>query len=137
MTSSTENKEVKNIPTTEELMEQCVRIADDRKAANIVSLNVSEFSSLADYYVLCTGTSEPHLKAIIDSIGREIKKQYSIAPTRIDGTATSHWMLMDYGNVMIHAMTEEARDLYNLENLWGDAVKIDIEQIVKLDTLGV
>ena len=136
MTSNNENKEIKNSPSTEELMGQCIKIADDRKASNIVSLNVAEFSSLADYYVLCTGTSEPHLRAIIDAIGRDVKKEYSIAPIRIDGTAASHWMLMDYGNVMIHVMTEEARELYNLENLWSDAVKIDIEQIVKLDALG-
>ncbi|UDQ98543.1 ribosome silencing factor [Lentisphaerota bacterium WC36G] len=135
MTEKIENNEAK-APTTKELMALCVRVADDRKAENIVSLNVAEFSSLADFYVLCTGGSEPHLKAIIDNIGREIKKEYLLAPRRVDGTAASHWMLMDYGNVIVHVMTEEARELYNLENLWGDAVQIDIKEIVKLDSLG-
>jgi len=119
--------------TPEKIAALCIKAAEDKKAVNIVTLKVSEFSSLADYYVLCTGTSEPHLRAISDSIGREAKKQFHVSPRHVDGKPSSQWVLVDFGDVIAHVMTEEMRELYQLESLWGDAPKI--ESIEKLESI--
>ena len=105
-----------------ELSELCVEMADDRQAENIVSLEVSEHG-ITDFFVLCTGNSEPHIKAISDRIGREARKRYNVRPRTVEGDPSSHWMLMDFGVVVVHIMTPSMREQYQLESLWGDAPK--------------
>lgn len=119
--------------TPEELASLCVEIAEDRKAENVVQLRLTELSVIADYFVLCTGNTEPHIKAIADRIGREVREKLSVRPRAVEGKASSSWVVMDYGFVIVHIMTPEMRDLYQLENLWGDAPKVEtIEKIEKI-----
>lgn len=112
---------VKKAYSTQELADFCMQMADDRKAGNIISLQAATTALPADYFIICTGNSEPHLHAIAERISREVKTRFGFRPHTIEGTAASHWMLLDYGSVVVHIMTAEMRDLYQLESLWGDA----------------
>lgn len=103
----------------------CASIADGRKAENIITLEMGSESSIADFFVLCTANSQPHLKAICDRIERDTRTELNIRPHRVSGKAESEWMLLDYGCVVVHLMTPETREIYNLESLWGDAPRVD------------
>ena len=111
--------------TPEEIASVCAQIADDRKAMNIVKLKMAELSTIADYIVICTGTSDPHLNALAERIQRELRNNFQVRANHIDGKPGSHWMIIDFGSVMVHLMTNETRELYQLESLWGDAPRVD------------
>ncbi len=116
----------------EEIAAFCAEVADDRKASDIVQLKMADLTFVADYFVLCTGTSEPHLKAIAERIQRELRTRFGVRPSRVDGASGSHWTIIDYGAVMVHIMTEETRKLYQIESLWGDAPRVsDIKRIAE------
>ena len=117
-------------PSALELAEACAAIAYDRKAQDIVRMDMSELSAVAEQFILCTGTSDPHLRAITERICRDIREKYGLRG-RIDGSPESHWMIVDFGDVMVHVFTKEVRELYQLETLWKDAPKI--EAIRKLE----
>lgn len=121
--------------TAEEVAELCAAIANDRKAENVVVLKMSELSVMADYFVLCTANSEPHLRAISNRIGKDVRDKLGLRPKSVEGTPASEWILMDYFSVLVHIMTPEMRDNYQLESLWGDAPRIEavqtIEEVVK------
>ena len=117
-----EKKAVK--PTAKELACFCANVADQRKGTDIVVLEMKELSAIADYFVICTGTSAPHLRAISENIQKEAKEKFDFRG-KIDGTPESNWIIVDMGDVMIHIFTPESRMTYQLEDLWGDAVRID------------
>lgn len=117
-------------PSAVELAEACAAIAYDRKAQEIIRMDMSELSAVAEQFILCTGTSDPHLRAITERICRDIRGKYGLRG-RVDGSPESHWMIVDFGNVMVHVFTKEARELYQLETLWKDAPKV--EAIRKLE----
>jgi ribosome-associated protein len=94
--------------------------ADHRKGEDILILDVRESSSVSDYFVLVSGTSEPHLKAIRNEIEERLKKQ-GVRAHGVDGFPKSHWVVMDYIDVVIHLFDKETREFYALERLWGDA----------------
>ena len=123
-----ENSEKKLTPSPKELACFCANVADERKGSNIVVMDMTDLSTIADFFVICTGTSAPHLRAISENIQKQARETYGIRG-KIDGTPESNWIIADMGNVMVHIFTEESRNLYQLENLWGDAAKI--EAIIK------
>ena len=112
-------KQIK-LPEAAELAKLCKTVIDAGKGENIIQIEVAELSVLADYFILCTANSEPHLRAVAERLKREVSRQYSVKP-RIDGSPTSQWIVMDFGNVVVHILSPEMRDHYQLENLWGDA----------------
>lgn len=118
--------EEKNVvkPTAKEVACFCANVADERKGTDVVVMDMTELSAIADFFVICTGTSAPHLRAISENIQKEMREKLDIRG-KIDGTPESNWIIVDTGNVMVHIFTQESRDLYQLENLWGDAEKID------------
>ncbi len=120
-----------SVPTTAELADYCAEIAYDRKAKDIVKLDLSQYSSVAEVFLICTGTSSPHLRAITEKIRRSVLDRYNIRSANQDGSPESHWMILDFGNVMVHVFTEETRELYQLENLWSEAPRE--EAIKKLE----
>ena len=117
-----EKKAVK--PTAKELACFCANVADQRKGSDIVVMDMTELSAIADYFVICTGTSAPHLRAISENIQKEAKEKYDLRG-KIDGTPESNWIIVDMGDVMIHIFTPESRMTYQLEELWGDAGRVD------------
>ncbi len=102
----------------------CRELADNRKAENIVIMDVRELSSVTDYFVVASGTSEPHLRAITDEITDKLRADHDVRPRAIDGTLETAWVVMDFFDVIVHVMRPEARERYNLEGLWGDAPQV-------------
>lgn len=104
---------------TEQLARTCVAICEDRKATDVVLFDVRGSSTLADFYIVCSASSEPHLRAICDALHRDLK--HSGKPPRIEGSPNSQWIIADCGPVLVHVLDPERRDYYRLEELWDDA----------------
>lgn len=102
----------------------CREQADNKKAEDIIILDVRELSSVTDYFVIVTGTSEPHLRAIVDEIVDELKEDHDLRPNAIDGTFHAAWVVLDYFDVIVHVMRHDVREKYDLEALWGDAPRV-------------
>src|SRR5258707_6294858 len=102
----------------------CRALAENKKAEDIVILDMRELSSVTDYFVLASGTSEPHLRAIVDEITEKIREDQNLRPRAIDGTFPASWVVLDYFDVIVHVMRQDVRDRYDLETLWGDAPRL-------------
>jgi ribosome-associated protein len=102
----------------------CREFADNKKAEDIIILNVRELSSVTDYFVIASGTSEPHLRAIVDEIADRLREDYGLRPMAIDGTSQTAWVVLDYFDVIVHVMRRDVRERYDLETLWGDAPRV-------------
>jgi len=105
----------------------CARLADNKKAENIALLDLREISSVADYFVIVTGSNEPHLRAIVDEITEKLRLDHNVRPFSTDGARITPWTVLDFIDVLVHVMNDEFRELYDLENLWGDGEKIDFK----------
>lgn len=103
---------------------KCRELADNRKAENIVVLDVREASSITDYFVIATGTSEPHLRAIVDEITEGLREEHDLRPRAADGTLQTAWIALDYFDVIVHVMRADVREHYDLEGLWGDVPRV-------------
>jgi ribosome-associated protein len=99
--------------------------ADDRKAADINILRVSELSYLTDYFVIATGFSKTQVRAITTSIKHKVEAEQQKAPLRVQGESEGSWVVLDYGEVIVHIMLPAEREYYNLEAFWGHAERID------------
>lgn len=104
----------------------CKELAENRKAEDVTVLDVGKLSSITDYFVIATGTSEPHLRAIISEIKDKLRDDFDLRPRAIDGDFQAAWQVLDFFDVIVHVMRKDARDKYDLESLWGDAPKIKI-----------
>jgi ribosome-associated protein len=102
----------------------CRDLADNKKAEDIVVLDVREISSVTDYFVIASGTSEPHLRAIVDEIQDNLREDHEIRPKAVDGTLQAAWVVLDYFDVIVHVMRHDLRERYDLETLWGDAPRV-------------
>jgi ribosome-associated protein len=102
----------------------CRTLADNKKAEDIVILDVRELSSVTDYFVLASGNSEPHLRAIVDEIIEKLRDEFGLRPRAVDGTFQAAWVVLDYFDVIVHVMREDVRQRYDLETLWGDAPRV-------------
>ena len=96
-------------------------ILDEKKAKDISTISIKEISILADYFVICSGTSIPHIKSLADEVEDRMEKE-NIMLLHKEGYNSARWILMDYGSVVIHIFHEEDRDFYNLERLWADGI---------------
>ena len=105
------------------LAKLCRTIAEDKKAENVLLLDMRKVSTLTDYMLICSGNSEPHLKAIADEIGRQLR-DLGCRPKGRDGAPPSRWVVLDYNDVLIHIFHPEVREHYALEHLWGDAKRV-------------
>lgn len=103
-----------------DLARRVVDLAADKKAADIVLLGVGELTTLADYFVICSGGSERQLAAIADGISEGLKAE-GVKPIGREGGAGAHWLLLDYGAVIVHIFAPPERDFYQLERLWAEA----------------
>jgi ribosome-associated protein len=101
-----------------------------RKALNVVALDVAELTSYADVFIFCSGRSNRQVIAIAEHIKTDLKK-HKISPINIEGTKDGHWVLLDYGHVIIHVFYEPIRDFYDLEGLWVDAKRIKTPSLEK------
>lgn len=100
--------------------EKCIAICEDRKAIDLVVYDVSETSILADYYIICSGTSEPHIRGIASNLEIEFKAD-GVLPRAVEGVPESHWIIIDYSDVLIHIFHPETRAHYQIEALMDTA----------------
>jgi ribosome-associated protein len=96
-----------------------------KKAVHVVALDVRELTSIADFFIICSGRSTRQVSAIADHVERELRKQ-KIKPLSVEGAAEGQWVLVDYGHVIIHVFHESARQFYDLEGLWSDAPRLPL-----------
>ena len=104
-----------------ELARFIVNSVEDKKAENIVLLDLRPDAIIADYFVICTGNSDRQLRALADNVREQVKEKYSKLPASIEGTPDSGWMLMDYGDTVVHLFQEDKRRYYDLEGMWRSA----------------
>lgn len=109
----------------EDLLAVVVKAADDKRATDIVALDMSGVSLLADYFVIMSGSSERQVQAIVEAIDDKAAEAGAKNP-RIEGKKDSKWLLMDFGDVVVHVFVPEEREFYNLEKLWSQAKDVDI-----------
>ena len=102
----------------------CLELADNKKAENPLILDVRKLTSVTDYFVIATGTSEPHLRAMSDEITDQLRIEHGIRPRAIDGSVHTSWVVMDFYSVIVHLMRAEVREHYDLESFWGDAPRV-------------
>ena len=113
---------------------------DDKKAKNIKVLKTDGQTVLADYFVICNGSSAPHIKSLVDEVEALLKQEQGIEVDRRlseageplmrrEGLRSDIWVLMDFGCVIVHVFTDEARKFYNLERLWSDAETVDLSSL--------
>src|SRR5213593_2029228 len=106
--------------TPEQIASAAAGFAADRKALDIVQLDLREIIGYTDYFVICSGRTDRQTKAIHDAIHEGMKSEHGILPRRVEGLPGARWILMDYLDTVVHVFTPETRDFYRLEQLWGD-----------------
>jgi ribosome-associated protein len=110
------------------LARQCVAAAEDKKALDPVILDLREISTITDYLVICSAQSDPQLKAIANGVVKALKDDFDRKPLAVDGFPVSQWIVVDYGDVMLHIFHDDKRGVYALEDLWNDARKVALPQ---------
>lgn len=111
---------------SEQLARIAAELADVKKAENIVVLDVRSVSNITDFFVIASGNSDPHVKAIAEEVATGMKKEHGMNAVS-DGGSASTWIVLDYFDVIVHVMREDMRDRYKLESLWGDAPRLELD----------
>ena len=112
---------------SETIARACAAAAADKKAENPVLLDLRGVSGFTDFFLICSGSSEPQLKAISSSIRESLREKFDQRPLAEDGYPASQWVVLDYGDVICHLFYGEKRGYYDLENLWSDAKRVTLE----------
>ena len=110
--------------TDEQLLQLCIDSAKEKLAEDVISITLGPASSIADFFVIATANSEPQLRAVSDFIERQVREKFGVHTSSNSENNEGGWVLLDFGNVIVHIMTPEIRARYNLEGLWGDADKL-------------
>lgn len=107
-------------------LQLAIRSADEKKAVNMIALDLREIASFTEFFVIASGTNPRQVQAIADEINEQLKKQLHRRPVRVEGYTSAEWILLDYGDFIIHLFDKNARDFYDLERLWRDARRVEI-----------
>ena len=116
-----------NDSSIESRVRVAVSAAQDKKASDLDVLAVSELTSIADYFILCSATSERQAQAIADGVLEKLRAELHVKPLLVEGTTPGRWILIDFGDFIFHVFTEDCRRFYGLERLWGDAPNVTAE----------
>ena len=117
------DKKARFFLNTLELAHAIVDILTDRKGEDILLLDIRDETSLADYFLICSGTSIRMVSALAKTVRKEIKQKYGLYP-KLEGEASAGWVLVDYGDLILHIFSPDRREFYNLEELWSEAKTI-------------
>ena len=107
-------------------LQLAIKCAADKKAVDIVGLDLRDIASFAEFFVIASGTNQRQVQAIADEISEQVKKQLGTRPIRVEGYSAAEWVLLDYGDFIFHIFNGEAREFYDLARLWRDARKVDM-----------
>ncbi len=110
----------------EKILEKAAEALKDRKGENIVALDLRGLSSVTDFFLIASGRSNIHVQALCDAVEEKVHSSLGKAPLRVEGKGGGRWILMDYGDVVVHVFYRDAREYYDLEGLWMDAKRIDL-----------
>lgn len=124
-----ENKEAVSL-TSKELLEKAVDTLSNRKAEDLTAIEIGNISIIADYFLLATGNSTTQVKSLAEEVEFQFS-QIGIEPLRTEGMRSGTWAVLDYGGLVVHIFHRETREFYNLERLWADGERIDIQQFIK------
>ena len=111
---------------TEQLLEKIHEALLERKAENIVQLDVRDLTTLTDFFIICHGTADVHVKAIADNIEQKTKYELGERVWKKEGLDSRRWVILDYVNIVVHIFNKELRSFYNLEKMWNDAIRTQI-----------
>lgn len=106
----------------------CAAYALEKKALNVRILQVRELSSITDFLLIASGTSDRQVQAIVESVRLGLKKNHQISPIALEGVKEGRWALIDYGDVMVHIFQEPVREFYDLDGLWSEAPEIEVPE---------
>ena len=99
-----------------------------KKAVNTTVLDLRELTSFTEFFVVTSGTNQRQVQAIADEVSDRLKKEVKFKPSRIEGYNSAEWVLLDYGDFIVHIFNEKSRDFYDLERLWRDAKKVELPE---------
>ncbi len=99
----------------------------DKKAQHLVALDMTGLVAYTDYFVICTGTSSPHVGAVVESVEKALAS-HGVRPKAVEGRRPAHWVLLDYGDLVVHVFDRAAREYYELEKLWLDAPRVEVNE---------
>jgi ribosome-associated protein len=119
--------------TPKELAIIAAKALDEKKGKTIAAIEISDLSTLADYFVIASGTSNTQINALCDAVEKELKEQAGEDPLRREGYRDGTWVLLDYGCIVIHVFSPEAREFYSLERLWHDGKPLDLSSVLMPD----
>ena len=105
-----------------------VRCASEKQAFNMVALDLRNIASFTEFFIIASGANQRQVQAIADEINEQLKKQLKSRPVRIEGYNAAEWVLLDYGDFVVHVFNKESREFYDLERLWRDAGKVDLPE---------
>lgn len=117
---------ITTLTDTVQRVREAVSAADDRKAVDLKVLRLQEVTDFTDYFLLCSGTSERQVQAIADAVQERLRES-RVRPLHVEGYNRAQWVLIDYGDLVVHIFQEEPRRFYSLERLWGDAPDVTAE----------
>lgn len=115
--------------TSFELTKDIVKVLDNKKAEDIQVIKVNDLTIIADYFVITSTTSSTHVKALVDEVEFQLKEK-GVEPRKLEGYQYANWIIMDYGDVIVHVFHEETRKFYTLERLWSDGETIDMKELL-------
>jgi ribosome-associated protein len=111
-----------------EILKSIVKALDEKKASDIQVIKVKDLTVIADYFVIATGNSTTQVRSLADNVEFRLG---SVKPHHIEGYDAREWIVLDYGNIIVHIFNKESREFYKLERLWSDGEMIDIDEILK------
>ena len=117
------------ILSPEQIVTAAVKALDDKSAKDIKVLHIAEKTVLADYFIICNGTSSTHVKALVDEVDKQLS-ELGEPPHKMEGQRSDIWVLMDFGSVVVHIFTDEGRKFYNLERLWNDSEEVPLSSLL-------
>ena len=115
--------------TTQEKLEKIVKILDSKKAENIQVIGITNLTIIADYFIIATGTSTTQVKSLADEVDFQLG-QLGVEPRGIEGVRAANWIVLDYGDIVVHVFYRDTREEYQLERLWADCEQVDISGLL-------
>ena len=128
MNASPQRLEADAVPAPERLAEMIAALAFDKKAQDVVVLDLRDVGGYTDFFVICSGGSDRQTKAIHDGIHLGLKQHHGLLPRRVEGATEARWVVMDYLDVVAHVFQGEVREHYRLESVWGDVPRLELDE---------
>ena len=108
-----------------------IECAAEKKAFDMVALDLRDIASFTEFFIIASGSNQRQVQAVADEINEQLKKQLAARPVRIEGYSSAEWVLLDYGDFVVHIFNKESREFYDLERLWRDAGRVDLSPLLQ------